>query len=130
MGVERREHDRKTIRGPARLTIAGKPFMVRMLDVSVGGVMVASTVNLPLKQTLKLEFNILVRKSGVYTPITAAATIAYSAFSSDENGFKLGLQFAALSDAYKLLIMQYVGPKKSATPVTHIPIETFDDGSQ
>ena len=100
------------MRGPARLTMGGKPLMVRMLDISLGGMLVVSNVNMAIKQSVKLEFNILMRKSGAYTSITTIAAVAYSAFSNEENGFKLGLQFAGLSDAYKMLIIQYVGIKK------------------
>ena len=113
MGAERRDFERRAMTGPARITIEGKPpIMVRILDISFGGMCVVSDTNIPNRQVLKLEFNILIRKSGLYTAIVTHVVVAYSAFSSDQGGFKLGLQFGLLPDHYKLLVLQYVGVKK------------------
>jgi hypothetical protein len=123
MSLERREFERKFLRGPARITPIGmRPWIVRTLDISAGGVCIVSSVNLQPKQLLKIEFNLLVRKTGAYTGLGLQAMVAYSAFSQTEDGFKLGLQFALLTDTHKSLILQYLiepkPPTKTAAPVS------------
>jgi c-di-GMP-binding flagellar brake protein YcgR len=123
MSVERREFERKFLRGPARITPIGmQPLMVRTLDISAGGACIVSSINLQSKQLLKMEFNLLVRKTGAYTGLVLQAVVAYSAFSQSEDGFKVGLQFALLSDTHKSLILQYLmepkPPTKTAAPVS------------
>ena len=109
MSGERREFARKPMTGPARLTIQGQaPFMVRIRDISLGGLSVVADINVPLGQVMRIEFNIVVRKSGRFTSISTLGRLSYTAFSQSENGFKAGLQFTALADNDRQLILQYI----------------------
>ena len=113
MSIDRRQFERKTMRGPARLTVSGKPpKVVRMLDISEGGICVVSDTNISAREVVKLEFNMLIRKSGAYTGLVLNAVVTYNAFSNEESGFKLGLQFGGLKDSQRLLILQYIGARK------------------
>jgi c-di-GMP-binding flagellar brake protein YcgR len=113
MTGERREYDRRPMKGRARVTMEGRPpMMVSIIDISLGGLSVVSHLNLPNKLAIKVEFNILLRKTGDFAGMRTAAVVAYSAFSHEERGFKLGLQFTGLSDHSKAAIQQYVGVKE------------------
>ncbi len=118
MGIERREHERKPMRGQARITINNKPpIIVSTLDIGIGGMAVVSDLNIAAKQACKIEFNILLRKTGEYCGVRTLVMVTYSAFSNSEQGFKLGLQFMGLSDHGRAAVRQYLGiPDGLASP--------------
>jgi len=112
MGEERRVFERKTLRGPARIVLRdAQATIVRMLDISLGGAGILSELNLPAKKSFQLEFNILVRKTNTVAGIRAPVVVTHVAFSNNEGGFKVGLQFLSLSDVQKQLINQFIDVK-------------------
>lgn len=112
MGEERRVFERKTLKGPARVTSPGKsPMIGRMSDISLGGACVISDANIPVKTIFQLEFNILVRKTSTLAGFRAAAIVTHVSFSNADGGFRVGLQFTSLSDTQKQLIVQYMDVK-------------------
>lgn len=122
MGEERRVFERKTLRGPARIVLSGMPTtIVRVLDISLGGMGVVSDSNIPVKKSFQIEFNILVRKKNTIAGIRAAAVVTHVAFSNDEGGFKVGLQFIGLTELQKQLIIQYIGTKPSNNTANEAP---------
>ncbi|MFO1390069.1 PilZ domain-containing protein [Cellvibrio sp.] len=109
MGEERRLFERKALKGPARITRTGASALIgRMADISAGGACVVLDLNLPVKSVVQLEFNILVRRTSALAGFTAAAVVTHVSFSSSDNGFRVGVQFTALTDIQKQLIQQYL----------------------
>ena len=110
MNDERRKTERRAIKGPARLTLAGSPpVIVRMLDISLTGMSAVCDTNLVSNQPVKIEFNVLVRKTGQLTSLKLNGSITYSVLTNVENGFKIGLKFASpLSDQASMIILQYM----------------------
>lgn len=118
MSEERRVFERKTLKGPARIVRTGAPSMIgQMADISLGGACVIADSNIPLKTVFQLEFNILVRKTTALAGFRASAVVTHVSFSNADGGFRVGIQFTALTDIQKQLIVQYMDvriPKPAA----------------
>ncbi len=117
MGEERRVFERKSLKGPARISRAGLPSLIgRMSDISLGGACVVSDSNIPVKTVFQLEFNILVRKTSALAGFRAAAVVTHVSFSNADGGFRVGLQFTGLTDIQKQLIVQYMDVRVPKAP--------------
>jgi c-di-GMP-binding flagellar brake protein YcgR len=108
-GAERRQHERKVLRGSAQLQIAGRPMLaVRMLDLSAGGVGIVSPINLPVKTGCTLRFPLHLQSRGTTTVVEIPSAVTNSIFSGAEDGFKLGLMFKGISVEAAELITQFL----------------------
>jgi len=90
---ERRTELRKPFR--ARVVAAftgGMSFELRALDVTHGGMGLLAQFNVPAQSRCTLSFRVRF-KDGTTFDAMATATVAYSVFSSDHDGFKLGVHF-------------------------------------
>lgn len=106
---ERRVAARAVMRRAARVVLRdGKNVECWTFDISASGVGVMSDVALPKGELCALGFSILFANDGTYA-VKVAARIAYSVFSSDRGGFKIGLAFHQPSPALLQAIDRYVG---------------------
>lgn len=104
---DRRQRERRVLRGTAYLALHGHPRLPsRLLDISISGVSIAISVNLPTRTECNLRFplgwgpNMLL--------IETAVVVEHSVFSRTEDGFRTGLQFKMLSDQQIRAIESYV----------------------
>jgi hypothetical protein len=122
MGEDRRVFERKTLRGPARIVLSGTPSMiVKLIDISLGGICVISDSNMAAKKSFQLEFNILVRKTSAMAGFRAAVVVTHVSFSHNDGGFRIGAQFMGLTDTQKQLIVQYMDARPPKTNTAEIP---------
>ena len=110
LGSERRQGDRKLFRSPAQLLLPSRELQrVRTLDISVGGIGLVASTNLPLNAVCEIKFRTPV-KSDRIEMLLARGRVAYSILSGKENGFLVGLQFTDIPPASLALIKRYMNP--------------------
>ena len=108
-GAERRRQVRKTLKGRAYILFAKRdPIAVRTLDISTTGLCIVVPLNPPLKLTCGIRFAVPIRPQGNIV-FECQASVIYSVFSNDEDGFKVGLHFANPSEAMTKAIAQFIG---------------------
>lgn len=94
---DRRQRERRVLRGTAYLAVPGHPHLPsRLLDISVSGISIAISVNLPARSECALRFPLGWGPSMVL--IETAVVVEHSVFSRTEDGFRTGLQFKGLTD--------------------------------
>lgn len=107
-GAERRASVRKIMRAPVMVTFQGHPpFKTYSLDVSMSGIGTVATVNFPVNATCSVSFNVMIKGVG-NKQLQAMATVMYSIFSNQHDGFKVGLQFKTLSPEVGTLLLKYI----------------------
>jgi len=95
---DRRNLLRKLTRLSAVLELPGAaPLAVRTVEVSVGGAALSCPVNLKPGQTCQISIPLPARPPQPMLVLKAAIT--YSVLSQRDGGFRVGLQFQALSNA-------------------------------
>lgn len=96
---DRRADDRHPFRTAATLTLDdGRTLQSRTLDLGKGGAGVVIDFNLPVRTALTVQMRLPARPSGSAL-FEARATVANCTLAGSDGGFRLGLQFAPLSDA-------------------------------
>jgi c-di-GMP-binding flagellar brake protein YcgR len=97
MKSETRTYPRKIMRCQARIALPGMaPMRCRTVDISLGGICLVVTEQLPVGQTCHVGFEAPL--NGKLVRVTATAKIAYSILSGTE-GFRTGVQFIQLDAA-------------------------------
>ncbi len=108
MSVERRQHERKSLRSSAQLVLPNQaPLEVRTVDLSVGGMGVVAAANLAPRLTCLVRVVVPLKPKGV-TVIEAQAQVAHGVLSSSHAGFLVGLQFVGISAATAAAIKQFM----------------------
>lgn len=98
-GNDRRAHDRHPFRVRVVLAFAdGRQVPGRALDLGAGGAGVICDLNVPVGVKLALRMKLPARPSGS-AAFESLATVAHCSLAGSEGGFRLGLQFDALSPA-------------------------------
>lgn len=107
-GADRRASVRKIMRTPVMVAFQGHPsFKTHSLDVSMSGIGTVATVNFPVNATCNVSFNVTIKGVG-NKQLQAVATVMYSIFSNQHDGFKVGLQFKTLSPETGTLLLKYI----------------------
>jgi c-di-GMP-binding flagellar brake protein YcgR len=105
---ERRQHQRRVLRGPSQIQFENQPFMkTRTMDVSISGLGIVAPVNPPGKTTCTIRFLVPVDTDRQVT-VTTSAVVTHSVFSGAEDGFKVGLMFTGLSAETTAILQRYV----------------------
>lgn len=108
LGPERRRADRKLFRGPAQLLLPTREIQqVRTLDISLGGIGLVTSSNLPRDAVCDIKFRAPLLADRIEM-LMARGRIAYSVLSGKENGFLVGLQFTEIAPSVLALIRQYM----------------------
>jgi len=104
---ERRNQARKLIRLAAELeTAGGAPMPVRTVEVSMGGAALASSVNLKPGQSCRISIALPARPP--QPMLDLRGTITYSVLSQRDGGFRVGVQFQALSSAAQARLQAFM----------------------
>ncbi len=105
--VEKRKDERKALRVPVQVTLAnGQVMRTRTVDISLGGLCIASPQSLPPGLACQLLL-VLPLKQGQHHRLNVAATVVYSVVARAE-GVKVGLQLRGLDDAGRAAIAQCI----------------------
>jgi len=105
---ERRQHERRVLRGPSQLQFGSQPFMnTRTMDVSISGLGLVAPVNPPARTTCTVKFVVPIDVDRNVT-ITASAIVTHSIFTRAEDGFKVGLMFTGMSAETIAVLQRYV----------------------
>jgi PilZ domain len=86
----------------------GASFDCRSFDISASGLGISCDEALPKGELCAVGFNILFGDDTTYG-VKVAAHVAYSVFSSDRGGFKIGLAFHQPAPALLQAIERYLG---------------------
>lgn len=112
---ERRQHERRVLRTPAKLQFGNQPAMdARTLDVSVSGLGLVAPVNPPQGTPCSVKFAVPTQADRFVT-LSAQAVVTYSVYVRNEDGFKLGLMFSDLPFEAGAVILRYVKRFSTAT---------------
>ncbi|MDO9314084.1 MAG: PilZ domain-containing protein [Burkholderiaceae bacterium] len=104
----RRQYDRCYLRGVATVVLSPKDsFEVRTLDISSGGMAIVAAANPRPGTTFSIKVSLPLRPKG-FTAIEARVQVMHSILASDEQGFKVGLQFVNLDTATAAAIVQFL----------------------
>ena len=107
--AERREHDRKPLRGPAHLLPPGQPpFQVRLIDLSEAGMRVACSVNPPLMSISVIRMSVPNSDRTGFSLIEARVQVLNSIYARAEDGFRVGLKFLDLPDDTEKIISAFL----------------------
>lgn len=110
LGPDRRRENRKVFRGPAQLLLPNREVQrVRTLDISLGGIGIVASSNLPKDAVCEIKFRAPLLGNRVEM-LVARGRIAYSILSGKENGFLVGLQFTDIPPGTQALIRRFVNP--------------------
>jgi len=82
-------------------------FEVRTLDISSGGMAIVAQANPRVGAAFTIQFTIPGKPTGG-VPFEARAKVVHSVFSSEENGFKIGIAFTALPAASAAALLHYI----------------------
>ena len=105
---ERRQHERRVLRGPSQIQFDNQPFMsTRTMDVSVSGLGIVAPVNPPPRTTCTVKFVVPIDTDRQVT-ITATAVVTHSIFTRSEDGFKVGLMFTGMAAETTAVLQRYV----------------------
>ena len=105
---ERRTEFRKPLRTRVVLAFPDKrPLEGRAFDIGPGGLGVVADLSLPIGATCTLQFSLLFKDGSNFNGKTSAR-VAYCVLSSMHNGFKVGLQFANMSEAVAMAVTRYL----------------------
>jgi c-di-GMP-binding flagellar brake protein YcgR len=87
----------------------GQSVVVRTYDISEGGLGIVTDASPPYGTNLSVRVRI---PAGDAIPmeLDARVTVARSVLSSDESGFKVGLQFVSLEPAARAAIRRFLNP--------------------
>ncbi|MFM9917016.1 MAG: PilZ domain-containing protein [Rhizobacter sp.] len=104
----RRQHERRYLRGVATVVLSPKDsFEVRTLDISAGGMAIVAAANPRPGTTFSIQVSLPLRPKG-FTAIEARVQVMHSILASDEQGFKVGLQFVSLDAPTAAAVIQYL----------------------
>jgi c-di-GMP-binding flagellar brake protein YcgR len=105
---DRRQHERKVLRCAAYLLLPDRPpLAVRVLDICVDGMGIVAPANLPTSANCGIRFVMpLVPRAGAR--VEAQVQVIYSAYSSGEDGFRIGLRFTSLSPEMASAISRFM----------------------
>ena len=106
---ERRAHDRRPIKTDALLGLPGqRTAAARLLDIGKGGAGVVSDYNLPVgtRVTIQARLPARGRGSGVFE---AGAVVRNCTLAASDGGFRLGLEFEALSAPATAALGDFLG---------------------
>ena len=107
-GAERRIHTRRPIRAVAKISKGtGGVLEARTIDASHGGLAIAASINPPIGAVFQIAFHIPGER-GNPELFTATVRVMYSAYASDQGGFKIGLQFTRLDPASEKLLKAFL----------------------
>jgi c-di-GMP-binding flagellar brake protein YcgR len=107
-GVERRRHERRGLRGVAHLVLRERgPIEVHMLDISAGGIGIVGVAN-PQPETVGSVRFSMPTSQFANSWFDAEVEVTHSIFSSDENGFKIGLRFLKIPSTLAAAIAAYI----------------------
>lgn len=96
---DRRTHDRHPFRTTAVVVLPdGRSVPGRTLDLGKGGAGVVVDFNLPVDTAVTVHLKLPARPSGS-AAFDARATVVNCTLAGSDGGFRIGLQFAPLSDA-------------------------------
>ena len=96
---DRRQHERRALRGAAQLALPGRAVMaVRMLHLSSGGMGIVGPSNLPARTTGLLRMSIPKKTLGSDT-FDVDVMVTHSVYGGSEDGFKIGLEFVNMPAA-------------------------------
>lgn len=110
--VERRQSQRRPMRGLAEVTFAGHPpHPVRMLDISVAGMGIVAAIN-PVPRTPCLVRFALPTKPN-QTQFMLKAVVIHSVFSAREGNFRIGLLFASMPAEVANAIQTFIASVQS-----------------
>jgi len=105
---ERRQHERRVLRGPSQIQFGNQPFMnTRTMDVSISGLGIVAPVNPPARTTCTVKFMVPIT-SDRHVTITASAVVTHSIFTRAEDGFKVGLMFTGMAAETTAVLQRYV----------------------
>lgn len=97
------------MRSQAVVVLPGpREFPVRTVDISATGLGIVAAANPSVGTTFAIRFALPLKGK---TPAVheASARVVHSVFSSDEDGFKIGLLFTQLTPSCAAAIVQYIG---------------------
>ena len=90
---ERRQHERRVLRGMSQLQFGKHPAMeTRTMDVSISGLGIIAPVNPPSRTQCTIRFVVPIDADRNVT-ITASAIVTHSVYTRADDGFKVGLMF-------------------------------------
>ena len=108
-GAERREHDRKSLRIEAHLLPPGQPpFLIRLIDISEGGLRIACSVNPALMSVTVIRMPVPNATRTGATLIEARVQVINSIYARFENGFRAGLKFLDVAPATQDIISAFL----------------------
>ncbi|HYD94344.1 MAG TPA: PilZ domain-containing protein [Noviherbaspirillum sp.] len=101
---ETRSYPRKVLRSRARIALPGKPTIhAQTVDISLGGICVMVTEQLPVGQSCNVGFEAPL--NGSMVRVFASAKVIYSILRGTD-GFRTGLQFVQLDAANNKLLAE------------------------
>lgn len=107
--VERRAHGRHPIKTDALLALPGHaPVAARLLDIGKGGAGVVSDYNLPVGTRVALRTRLPSRGSGGAV-FEAEGVVRNCTLAASDGGFRLGVEFDALSAAASSALGDFLG---------------------
>ncbi len=107
-GSDRRINERRPLRVPAKvLTPEGRVMDVCTIDISDGGMAIASPVNPTHGTVFTIGFSLPKRPNGNVV-IQERVQVMHSVFSGDVQAFKVGLMFIDLSAPAAEIILNFV----------------------
>lgn len=105
---DRRQHERRSLRGAAQLALPGRAVMaVRMLHLSAGGMGIVGPSNLPARTTGLLRMSIPKKTVGSDT-FDVDIKVTHSVYGGSEDGFKIGLEFVNMPAAMVTAVSAYL----------------------
>jgi c-di-GMP-binding flagellar brake protein YcgR len=108
-GIERRQHERRGLRTPAVLALAGrKPVEVLALDISVGGVGTLCPINVKPGTACRIYLNLPI-STHERELVSLEGVVMRSIFASKEDSFRVGLKFTDPTERQQVLIQRFVG---------------------
>jgi c-di-GMP-binding flagellar brake protein YcgR len=108
-GMERRQHERRSMRTPAVLALPGrKPIEILVLDVSLGGLGTLSSTNVNPGTACRIYLNLPI-STHARELISAECMVMRSVLSAKEDRFRVGLKFVDPPDRLQALILRFVG---------------------
>ncbi len=106
--ADRRTAERRPLHTQASVLLsAGRALGVRVVDVSMGGMAIASPSNPPQGTTFTIRFSMPKRPSGSVI-IQERVEVMHSVFSGDVGAFKVGLRFLDLSAPAAEALVNYI----------------------
>lgn len=104
---DRRAHDRRPLRVPARVLLPNdQTFDVRTLDIGAGGMGILAGANPRPGTTFGIQFTLPAKGNAGPAQMQLKVKVAHSVL--DAGGFKIGLQFVTLDAAVERVIRQYL----------------------